>query len=189
MTGNPAERWASEAQADRDEPEPGRPRYSPDRLSLAQEIAETLTARGLWTPKEWAGPDLITAIGVALDREAPPTAAAVRAWIAARLAEAEVELTPAAWDAACGRLHRLTDTYPLDDLDGQLVGRSTLKRWQEARDLHLEKPARAGAGWKMTTRAQRRAAVCLASTSGAGRRLLVAYPKDPQPTDEGEDDG
>jgi hypothetical protein len=43
------------------------PGYSPDRLSLAQEIADTLKKRGRWVPKEWAGPDLITAVGRALD--------------------------------------------------------------------------------------------------------------------------
>lgn len=43
--------------------------YSADRLSLALEIKETLEFRGHWTPKEnWAGPDLITAVGKALDK-------------------------------------------------------------------------------------------------------------------------
>jgi hypothetical protein len=41
--------------------------YSEDRLSLALEIAETLKTRGYWVPKEYAGPDLILAIAMALD--------------------------------------------------------------------------------------------------------------------------
>ena len=45
-------------------------RYSDDRLSLAQEIAATLRQRGHWVPKEWAGPDLITAVAAALDSPA-----------------------------------------------------------------------------------------------------------------------
>lgn len=44
--------------------------YSADRLSLALEIKETLETRGHWAPKEnWAGPDLITAVGKALDKD------------------------------------------------------------------------------------------------------------------------
>ncbi len=44
-------------------------RYSDDRLSLAQEIRDTLLCRGYWVPKDWAGPDLITAVGKALDEK------------------------------------------------------------------------------------------------------------------------
>jgi len=44
--------------------------YSDDRLSLAQEIRETLRSRGHWTPsgskQGEAGPDLIMAVGLAL---------------------------------------------------------------------------------------------------------------------------
>jgi len=39
--------------------------YSDDRLSLAQELRETLKSRGLWCP-DTAGPDLIMAIALAL---------------------------------------------------------------------------------------------------------------------------
>lgn len=53
----------------------GHPRYSDDRLSLAQEIAETLMARGHWVPKEFAGPDLITAVGQALEKQPAPAGA------------------------------------------------------------------------------------------------------------------
>ena len=42
-------------------------KYSDDRISLAQEIAETLKARGYWVPVDFAGPGLILAIGLALD--------------------------------------------------------------------------------------------------------------------------
>lgn len=42
---------------------------SEDRLSLAQEIVETLRSRGHWVPHDWAGPDLINAVGMALDKE------------------------------------------------------------------------------------------------------------------------
>lgn len=43
-------------------------KYSDDRLSLAQEIKETLESRGFWVPKDWAGPDLIMAVAKALDK-------------------------------------------------------------------------------------------------------------------------
>ncbi len=42
--------------------------YSKDRLSLAQEIRDTLSSRGYWVPDDWAGADLITAVGMALDK-------------------------------------------------------------------------------------------------------------------------
>lgn len=54
------------------EPAVGVDRYSDDRLSLAQEIAETLKSRGHWVPANYAGPDLIMAVGKALDAM-PPT--------------------------------------------------------------------------------------------------------------------
>lgn len=43
-------------------------KYSDDRMSLAQEIYEGLKQRGYWVPKhrEMAGPDLITAIFLAV---------------------------------------------------------------------------------------------------------------------------
>lgn len=44
-------------------------RYSDDRLSICQEIAEGLKVRGYWVPKDYAGPDLINAIFKALDKE------------------------------------------------------------------------------------------------------------------------
>ena len=48
-------------------------RYSDDRLSLAQEIASGLRQRGFWVPQDWAGPDLITAVFLAIgDRIGPP---------------------------------------------------------------------------------------------------------------------
>lgn len=40
--------------------------YSEDRESLAQEIRETLRSRGFWCPCT-SGPDLITAVALALD--------------------------------------------------------------------------------------------------------------------------
>ena len=40
--------------------------YSNDRLSLAQEIKETLEVNGQWTPKNYAGSDIIMAVGKAL---------------------------------------------------------------------------------------------------------------------------
>lgn len=46
-----------------------RDKYSDDRLSLAQEIAETLEANGHWVPYDWAGPDLIVAVGLALKKK------------------------------------------------------------------------------------------------------------------------
>jgi hypothetical protein len=46
-----------------------REKYSDDRLSLAQEIADTLEANGHWVPYDWAGPDLIMALGLALKKE------------------------------------------------------------------------------------------------------------------------
>lgn len=44
-------------------------KYSEDRISLAQEIAETLRNNGCWVPKDWAGPDLIMAVGKALEAQ------------------------------------------------------------------------------------------------------------------------
>lgn len=44
-------------------------RYSDDRLALAQEIMETLKKRGYWVPALWSGPDIITAVAMALDRK------------------------------------------------------------------------------------------------------------------------
>jgi len=41
-------------------------KYSDDRLSLAQEIAGALKSSGSFVPKDWAGPDLISAVGIAL---------------------------------------------------------------------------------------------------------------------------
>lgn len=46
-------------------------RYSDDRMALAQEIAETLRSRGFYCPKDFAGPDLITAVGQALEYGKP----------------------------------------------------------------------------------------------------------------------
>lgn len=43
-------------------------KYSDDRLSLALEIRDTLAANAQWCPYDWAGPDLITAIGILCDR-------------------------------------------------------------------------------------------------------------------------
>lgn len=43
--------------------------YSADRRSLAQEIVGALRSRGHWCP-DTAGPDLISALGLALDRRA-----------------------------------------------------------------------------------------------------------------------
>ncbi len=49
--------------------------YSDDRLSLAQEIAETLKAKGHWVPVEWWGPHLITAVGMAVENKKPASQA------------------------------------------------------------------------------------------------------------------
>lgn len=49
----------------------GAGRYSADRCSLAQEIAEALRTRGYWVPKDYIGPDLITAVCKALDGKRP----------------------------------------------------------------------------------------------------------------------
>lgn len=48
-------------------------KYSDDRLSLAQEIAEGLRIRGFWVPKDFAGPDLINAIFLAIDKNNKPS--------------------------------------------------------------------------------------------------------------------
>ncbi len=44
--------------------------YSDDRKSICNEIAETLKSRGKWVPKNQHGPDLIMAVGKALDEQA-----------------------------------------------------------------------------------------------------------------------
>jgi len=51
------------------------PRYSDDRMSLAQEIWEGLRVRGYPTPKreDMAGPDLITYVFMALDGKSKPS--------------------------------------------------------------------------------------------------------------------
>jgi hypothetical protein len=42
--------------------------YSDDGLSLAQEIAGTLKKKGFWVHEDWAGPDLIMAVGLAIEQ-------------------------------------------------------------------------------------------------------------------------
>lgn len=42
-------------------------RYGVNRVSLAQEIRDLLKNNGHWTPEDWAGPDLITAIGMLVE--------------------------------------------------------------------------------------------------------------------------
>lgn len=44
--------------------------YSDDRISLADQIAETLKARGCWVPQNHVGPDLIAAVARAADEAA-----------------------------------------------------------------------------------------------------------------------
>lgn len=47
----------------------GDQKYSNDRHSLAVEIKETLEAHGHWVPENFVGPDLIMAIGKALEKD------------------------------------------------------------------------------------------------------------------------
>ncbi len=44
----------------------------PSRYSISLEIKKGLEKRGFWTPKNWVGADLITAVFMALDRANPP---------------------------------------------------------------------------------------------------------------------
>jgi hypothetical protein len=104
-----------------------------------------------------------------------PTAAALRAWIAERLAEAGAEMTDEGLTLASGRL--LAIDAPLDALDGQVVAR--FDRWRDTPNPPEAKPYAAGRGWKPTTREQRQAAVRLAQTATPPHRVLVAYPKEP----------
>jgi hypothetical protein len=114
-----------------------------------------------------------------------PTAAELRAWIAERLGDAGAEMTAFGVALASGRL--LAIDVPLDELDGQVVAR--FDRWRDTPNPPAAKPYAAGRGWRPTTRGQRQAAVRLAHTATPPHRVLVAYPKGPQPNHEGEDDG